>query len=124
MLRQLFYQKVVLVKFKKLSLRINNKKMAKEILIKPIISEKAELLSENKNQYSFVVNKSANKIEVRNAVEALYNVNVSSVNTMVMPAKAKSRNTRSGLIKGRVSSFKKAIITLADGEEIDFFGDI
>ncbi len=98
--------------------------MAKEILIKPIISEKAELLSEGLNQYSFVVNKNANKIEVRNAVESMYNVNVASVNTMVMPAKAKNRNTRSGLIKGRVSSFKKAIITLADGEEIDFFGDI
>lgn len=98
--------------------------MAKEILIKPIISEKAELLSESKNQYSFIVNRNVNKIEVRNAVEALYNVNVASVNTMIMPAKAKNRNTRSGLIKGRVSSYKKAIITLADGEEIDFFGDI
>ena len=98
--------------------------MAKEILIKPIISEKAELLSEGLNQYSFVVNRKANKLEVRKAVEELYSVNVASVNTMIMPAKAKNRNTRSGLIKGRVSSFKKAIITLADGEEIDFFGDI
>ena len=98
--------------------------MAKDILIKPIISEKAELLSEGLNQYSFIVNKKANKLEVRKAVEELYSVNVASVNTMIMPAKAKNRNTRSGLIKGRVSSFKKAIITLADGEEIDFFGDI
>lgn len=98
--------------------------MAKDILIKPIISEKAELLSEGLNQYSFVVNRKANKLEVRKAVEELYSVNVASVNTMIMPAKAKNRNTRSGLIKGRVSSFKKAIITLADGEEIDFFGDI
>jgi large subunit ribosomal protein L23 len=98
--------------------------MAKGILIKPIISEKAELLSESKNQYSFVVNKKANKVEVRKAVEEMYSVTVASVNTMIMPAKAKNRNTRSGLIKGRVSSFKKAIITLSEGEEIDFFGDI
>ena len=98
--------------------------MAKDILIKPIISEKAELLSESKNQYSFVVNKKANKVEVKKAVEDMYNVTVASVNTLIMPAKAKNRNTRSGLIKGRVSSFKKAIITLSEGEEIDFFGDI
>jgi large subunit ribosomal protein L23 len=98
--------------------------MAKDILIKPIISEKAESLSESLGQYSFVVNKKANKIEIQKAIESLYNVNVASVNTMVMPAKAKSRNTRSGLIKGRVSSYKKAIVTLSDGEEIDFFGDI
>lgn len=98
--------------------------MAKDILIKPIISEKAESLSESLGQYSFVVNKKANKIEIQKAIESLYNVNVASVNTLVMPAKAKSRNTRSGLIKGRVSSYKKAIVTLSEGEEIDFFGDI
>ena len=98
--------------------------MAKDILIKPIISEKAESLSENLGQYSFVVNKKANKIEIQKAIESLYNVNVASVNTIVMPAKAKSRNTRSGMIKGRVSSYKKAIVTLSEGEEIDFFGDI
>lgn len=98
--------------------------MAKTILIKPIITEKAEGLSEKLGQYSFVVNSEANKIEIRNAVEDLYNVSVSSVNTAIMPGKAKSRNTRSGLQRGRVSSFKKAIITLAEGEEIDFFGDI
>ncbi|GLR19319.1 50S ribosomal protein L23 [Portibacter lacus] len=98
--------------------------MSKNILIKPIISEKAEMLSDVSNQYSFIVNQKANKIEVRKAIEELYSVNVASVNTMVMPAKAKNRNTRSGLIKGRVSSYKKAIVTLAEGEEIDFYGDI
>ena len=71
-----------------------------------------------------MVNKAANKVEIKKAVEGMYNVTVASVNTIVMPAKAKNRNTRSGLIKGRVSSFKKAVITLADGEEIDFYGDI
>ncbi|MCL4107351.1 UNVERIFIED_CONTAM: hypothetical protein GTU68_067262 [Idotea baltica] len=82
------------------------------------------MLSDGLNQYSFIVNSKANKIEVRKAIEELYSVNVASVNTMVMPAKAKSRNTRSGMIKGRVSSYKKAIITLSEGEEIDFYGDI
>ncbi|MCR9287326.1 MAG: 50S ribosomal protein L23 [Bacteroidetes bacterium] len=98
--------------------------MAKEILIKPIITEKADRLTDSLNQYSFIVDKKSNKIEIRKAIEDLYSVQVESVNTIIMPAKAKSRNTRAGLIKGRVSSYKKAIITLADGEEIDFFGDI
>lgn len=82
------------------------------------------MLSENLTKYSFVVNSDANKIEVKNAVEGMYGVTVESVNTMVMPAKIKNRMTRSGVLKGRVSGYKKAIVTLADGEEIDFFGDI
>lgn len=98
--------------------------MAKEILIKPVITEKADKLSENLSQFSFIVNKKANKIEIKKAVEAMYNVDVESVNTLIMPAKSKRRNTRSGQSVGRVSSYKKAIVTLASGEEIDFFGDI
>ena len=98
--------------------------MAKQILIKPVITEKADSLSEKRNQYTFVVNKSANKIEIGKAVADMYNVEVKSVNTMVMPAKAKNRNTRRGIIRGRVSSYKKAIVTLADGETINFFGDL
>ncbi|KAA3625654.1 MAG: 50S ribosomal protein L23 [Bacteroidetes bacterium] len=98
--------------------------MAKTILIKPIITEKAEMLSENLGKYSFVVDSNANKIEVKNAVEEMYGVTVDSVNTMIMPAKIKNRMTRSGILKGRVSGYKKAVVTLADGEEIDFFGDI
>jgi large subunit ribosomal protein L23 len=98
--------------------------MAKTILVKPIITEKAEMLSEGLNQYSFIVNKKANKIEIKKAVEDMYNVDVASVNTIIMPAKAKNRNTRSGVLQGRVSAYKKAIVTLSEGEEIDFFGDI
>jgi len=99
--------------------------MAKNtILVKPIITEKAETLSEQLNQYSFVVAKTANKVEIRKAVEKMYNVNVASVNTIVVPAKAKNRNTRSGIVKGHVGGYKKAIVTLAEGEDIDFFGDI
>jgi len=98
--------------------------MAKKILIKPVITEKTEQLSEKLNQVTFVVARRSNKIEIRKAIETLYSVSVESVNTMVMPARQKNRNTRAGLIKGRVSSYKKAIVTLAEGEEIDFYGDI
>lgn len=99
--------------------------MAKRILIKPIISEKSESLSNGAGKYSFVVDKSANKIEIKQAIEELYpEVKVEDVNTMVMPSKSKVRNTRSGIQRGRVSSFKKAIITLQEGMEIDFFGDL
>ena len=98
--------------------------MSRQILIKPIISEKAERLSEDRNQYSFVVDRKANKIEIRKAVEDMYSVSVTSVNTMIMPAKAKSRYTRRGVQRGRQSSYKKAIVTVASGEEIDFFSDI
>ena len=87
--------------------------MGRQILVKPIISEKAERLSEQLNQYSFVVNKTANKIEIKKAVEDMYNVSVKSVNTLIMPAKNKSRYTRTGVQKGRQSSFK-----------IDFFSEI
>lgn len=98
--------------------------MSKRILIKPIISEKAETLSSGMNQYSFIVNKVANKVEIKKAVEKMYSVNVSSVNTLNMPGKSKTRNTRSGVLKGSMSSYKKAIVKLASGEEIDFFGEV
>ncbi len=98
--------------------------MAKQILIKPIITEKSDRLSEKRGQYTFMVNKDANKIEIKNAVKELYNVEVEAVNTMIMPGKAKNRNTRRGVIRGRVSSFKKAVVTVAEGETINFFGDI
>lgn len=97
----------------------------KDILIKPLITEKTEDLSQSTdNKYTFVVNKKANKIEIKNAVEDLYSVTVSSVNTLIMPAKAKSRYTRKGVSNGRKPSFKKAIVTLEQGDEIDFFGDL
>ncbi len=98
--------------------------MSKEILIKPIISEKSEFLSESLGQYSFVVAKGANKTEIKKAIQKLYNVKVASINTIIVPSKAKSRNTRSGVLKGRVSGYKKAIVTVEKGEEIDYFGDI
>ncbi len=98
--------------------------MSKLILKKPIISEKSEMLSEKSNKYSFVVDKRANKIEIKLAVEARYGVNVTRVNTVIMPSKKKVKNTRSGMIIGRKPAYKKAIVSLADGEEIDFFNDL
>lgn len=98
--------------------------MAKPILVKPLITEKAETLSEGLNKYSFVVAKGANKVEIRKAVQDMYGVNVTSVNTAIMPGKAKNRTTKSGVLKGRVAAYKKAVVTLVEGEEIDFFGDI
>ncbi|MDH3247212.1 MAG: 50S ribosomal protein L23, partial [Saprospiraceae bacterium] len=71
-----------------------------------------------------VVDRKANKIEIRKAVEKMYSVNVESVNTLTMPGKSKKRFTRDGVQSGRVSPIKKAIVKLAAGEEIDFFGDI
>lgn len=96
----------------------------KTILVKPLITEKADTLSESKSQYTFIVDKNANKIEIKKAVEALYTVNVEAVNTMVIPGKRKTRNTKKGVLHGRKPSYKKAVITLATGETIDFFGDI
>ena len=98
--------------------------MIKTVLIKPIITEKAELLSEKLNRYSFVVNKKAKKAEVKKAIEEMYDVKVLAVNTLIMPAKLKSKMTKSGMLQGKVSSYKKAIVTLPEGEEIDFYGEI
>lgn len=97
--------------------------MKNQILIKPIISEKSERLSGRLGQYSFVVDKKANKLQIKEAVEKQYGVTIKRVNTAIMPSKAKSRNTRSGLQKGRISAYKKAIVTLNAGEELDFFGE-
>ncbi len=96
----------------------------KTILVKPLITEKADTLSEKSAQYSFIVEKTSNKIEIKKAVEQLYTVSVESVNTMVIPGKRKTRNTKKGVLHGRKASYKKAVVTLAKGETIDFFGEI
>ena len=95
----------------------------KNIIIKPIISEKADLLSSKSNKYTFVVDKNANKIEIGKAFSEMFpDVTFTSINTMRTPGKVKGRNTRSGYLKGGVSSYKKAIITLAEGDELDIYG--
>lgn len=96
--------------------------MAKQILIKPVITEKATKLADKRNTYAFVVNRDANKIEIRKAVEKMFNVSVESVNTAVIPGKPKSRSTKTAVVRGTKSAYKKAFVTLPAGETIDIFG--
>ncbi len=95
-----------------------------DILLKPIVTEKMNTLGEELNRYGFLVRKDANKIEIKLAIEKMYGVSVESVNTMRYGGKAKSRITKSGVITGKTKSFKKAIITLAEGDTIDLFSNI
>jgi large subunit ribosomal protein L23 len=94
---------------------------ASDVLIKPILSEKANKQTEKMNRYSFVVDKKANKLEIKKAIEAFYGVQVENVNTIVVPSKAKSKYTKAGYIVGRKPSKKKAIVTVAQGETIDLY---
>ena len=94
------------------------------ILLKPIVTEKMTEQGEDLNRYGFVVDKRANKIEIKKAVEEMYGVSVDSVNTMRYLGKKKSRYTKSGIIEGRSKSYKKAIVTLVEGEKIDFYSNI
>ncbi len=95
-----------------------------DILIKPIVTEKMTDQGEKLNRYGFVVDKEANKVQIKQAVEELYEVNVTSVNTMRYAGKSKTRFTRSGVQSGKTSAFKKAIVTIAEGEAIDFYSNI
>ena len=95
-----------------------------DVLIKPILSEKANKQSEKMNRYTFVVDRKANKLEIKKAVEEFYGIQVADVNTLVMPSKAKSRNTKSGIVSGRKGAKKKAIVTVAEGETIDLYGNV
>ena len=94
------------------------------ILIKPIVTEKMTGQTEDHNRYGFLVEKRANKIQIRKAVEEIYGVTVESVNTMRYGGKKKSRFTKSGILTGKTDSYKEAIITLAEGDQIDFYSNI
>jgi len=94
------------------------------ILIKPIVSEKMTEKQEDLNQYGFIVDKRVNKIQVKKAIEDLYNVTVVSVNTMIYGGKRKQRQTKSGVVKGKTNAYKKAIVSLVDGDTIDFYSNI
>ena len=95
------------------------------IIIKPIVTEKQTAITEKfPNRYGFRVSPDANKLEIEKAVEEMYGVTVESVNTMNYAGKKKSRYTKSGIINGKTSAFKKAIVTLKEGETIDFFSNI
>jgi len=94
------------------------------IIIKPIITEKMTAQADSLNRFAFYVDKKANKIQIKHAVEELYGVKVDTVNTLVEASKNKSRFTRKGVITGKTRSMKKAIVTLAKGESIDFYSNI
>ena len=94
------------------------------IIKKPVITEKMTAISEKLNKYAFIVDKNANKFQIKDAVERLYDVKVEAVNTMNYDGKKKSRYTKAGVITGRTVAFKKAIVTLREGDTIDFFSNI
>lgn len=95
-----------------------------EISIKPILTEKATKLTEKLNRYTFAVSPDDGRGEIKALVESLYGVKVLKVNTAVMRAKNKSRWTKSGLLRGKTAVWKKAFVTVADGQTIDFFSNI
>jgi len=94
------------------------------IIIKPIVTEKMTAAGEKLNRYGFQVARNANKIEIKKAVEEMYNVQVADVNTLIVAPKTKQRYTKSGLLRGAKQAYKKAIVTLKEGETIDFYSNI
>ena len=95
-----------------------------EVLVKPILTEKANAQQDKFRRFAFKVNRKANKLEIKKAVEEFYGVSVVDVNTSVVPAKTKTRNTKAGLTVGRKPAYKKALVTVAEGETIDLYGAI
>ena len=94
------------------------------ILIKPIVTEKMTIQGEKLNRYGFIVDRETNKLEIKAAVEQMYNVTVAEVNTMNYHGKRKSRYTKAGMLKGRTNHYKKAIVTVAGEDKIDFYANI
>lgn len=94
------------------------------IIIKPIVTEKMTAAGEKLNRFGFVVERNAGKIEIQKAVEQMYNVQVVAVNTLIVAPKTKQRYTKSGLLRGAQKAYKKAIVTLKEGETIDFYSNI
>ncbi|MFZ6000631.1 MAG: 50S ribosomal protein L23 [Bacteroidota bacterium] len=93
------------------------------ILRRPLVTEKVSALNE-KGKYGFIVDIGANKVEIKQAVEKMYGVNVERVNTMSVMGKQKVRYTKAGVLAGRKPNYKKAIVTLAQGEVIDFYNNV
>ena len=94
------------------------------IIIKPIVTEKLTIQGEKLNRYGFIVDREANKLQIKAAVEQMYNVTVAEVNTMDYHGKRKSRYTKAGMLKGRTNHYKKAIVTVAGEDKIDFYANI
>ena len=94
------------------------------ILIKPIVTEKLTDQGEKLNRYGFIVDRDANKLQIKAAVEQMYNVTVADVNTLNYHGKRKSRYTKAGMLRGRMNHFKKAYVTPAGEDKIDFYSNI
>ncbi|HTE12653.1 MAG TPA: 50S ribosomal protein L23 [Chitinophagaceae bacterium] len=95
-----------------------------EVLIKPILTEKANAQQEKLRRYAFKVSRKANKLEIKKAVESFYGVTVIDVNTAVIPGKSKTRFTKAGYIKGQKPAYKKALVTVSEGETIDLYAAV
>ena len=95
-----------------------------EVLIKPILTEKANAQQDKLRRYAFKVARKANKLEIKKAVQEFYGVTVIDVNTSVVPGKNKTRYTKKGFVKGQKPAFKKAMVTVAEGENIDLYSNI
>ena len=93
------------------------------IQIIPVVTEKATAVSEKNNRYTFKVSPEANKFQIKDADEKMYEVKVVGVSTMNYDGKKKQRYTRTGLLRGKVAAFKKAVVTLAEGQTIDFYSN-
>ncbi len=95
------------------------------VIIKPLVTEKMTKITEKmSNRYGFIVDKKADKPTIAKEVERLYDVKVVKVNTLIAPAKKRNRYTKAGIISGSTPSYKKAIVTLAEGNTIDFYSNI
>lgn len=95
-----------------------------EVLIKPILTEKANAQQEKLNRYAFKVARKANKLEIKKAIEEFYGATVVDINTAVVPGKDKTRYTKAGFIKGRKPAYKKALVTVAEGTTIDLYANV
>ena len=91
------------------------------VIIKPVISEKANYLTDLRGAYSFLVDNKANKIEIKKAIEEAYGVKVADVRTMIYAPKISAKYTKKGLQIGKTNKLKKAVVTLVEGEVIDIF---
>jgi len=98
--------------------------MVYQVLVKPAITEKSEMLAEKENKYTFIVDKRASKLEIKKAVESMYDVSVRAVNTNIIPAKRKMKSTKAGYVMGGKAAYKKAVVTVSESDYIDYYGEI
>lgn len=94
------------------------------ILIKPIVTEKMSKQGDKLNKYGFIVDRKANKLQIKEAIQEFYGVTVTSVSTMNYDGKSSTKFTKTGILSGNKNSFKKAVISLSKGEKIDFYSNI